>query len=76
MKAFICRARGIELAIIQPKDLNLKSIDHKLPGHLPRRDLEGMEPLVAALEEMAAEYRERTSEERARKGPRGRIGTT
>jgi hypothetical protein len=70
MKAFICRARGIELAIIQPEDLKLKRIDHKLPGRLPRRDLEGMEPLVAALEELAADYRERTAEERARKGPR------
>ncbi|MFZ5823499.1 MAG: hypothetical protein ACOY94_04045, partial [Bacillota bacterium] len=74
MKAFICRARGIELAIIQPEDLSLKRIDHKLPGRLPRRDLEGMEPLVAALEEMAAEHRERTAEERGRKGNRGRIG--
>ena len=75
MKAFICRARGIELVIIQPEDLKLKSIDSKIPGRLPRRDLEGMEPLVAALEEMAAEHRERTAEERARKGPRGRTGT-
>ena len=74
MKAFICRARGIELAIIQPEDLSLKSIDHKIPGRLPRRDLEGMEPLVAALEEMAAD-REGTAEEQARKDPRGRIGT-
>ena len=75
MKAFICRARGIELVTIQPEDLKLKSIDSKIPGRLPRRDREGMEPLVAALEEMAAEHRERTAEERARKGPRGRIGT-
>lgn len=75
MKGFICRARGIELAIIQPEVLSLKSIDHKIPGRLPRRDLEGMEPLLAALEEMAAEHRERTAEERVRKGPRGRIGT-
>jgi len=74
MKAFICRARGIELAVIQPEDLTLKSIDHKIPGRLPRRDMEGMEPLLAALEEMAAEHRERTAEERARKGHRGRIG--
>ncbi|HWI62491.1 MAG TPA: hypothetical protein VNT75_11670 [Symbiobacteriaceae bacterium] len=73
MKAFICRARGIELAIIQPEDLSLKGIDRKIPGRLPRRDLEGMETLVAALEEMAAEHRERTAQERARKGPRGRI---
>ena len=74
MKAFICRARGIELAIIQPEDLSLKSIDEKIPGHLPRRDLEGMEPLVAALEEMAAEHRERAADERARKGTRGPVG--
>ena|GEM_PF-4408046 len=75
MKAFICKARGIELAIIRPEDLKLKSIDQRIPGRLPRRDLEEMEPLVAALEELAAEYRERTADERARKGPRGRIGT-
>lgn len=67
MKAFICKARGIELAIIHPDDLRLKNIDQKIPGRLPRRELEGMEPLVAALEEMAAEHRERTAEERARK---------
>ena len=70
MKAFICRAQGIELAIILPEDLTLKAIDQKIPGRLRRRDLEGMEPLVAALEELASEYRERTAEERARKGPR------
>ncbi|HWI53192.1 MAG TPA: hypothetical protein VNT01_13710 [Symbiobacteriaceae bacterium] len=75
MKAFICRARGIELAIIRPDDLSLKNICHKLPGRLPRRDLEGMEPLVAALEELAEEHRERTAEERARRGARGRTGT-
>ncbi len=75
MKAFICRARGIDLVIIRPEDLKLESIDSKIPGCLPRRDLEGMEPLVAALEEMAAEHRERTAEERARKGARGRSGT-
>jgi hypothetical protein len=75
MKAFICRARGIELTIIRPDDLTLKRIDQKIPERLPRRDLEGMEPLVAALEEMAAEHRERTAEERARKGPRRSTGT-
>lgn len=69
MKAFICKARGLELAIIRPEDLGLESIDQKLPGRLPRRDLQGMEPLVAALEAMASEYRERTAEERASKGP-------
>lgn len=76
MKAFICKVRGIELAIIHPQDLNLKAIDQKIPGRLPRRDLEGVEPLVAALEEIAAEHRERTAEERARKGsrPSGRHG--
>ncbi|MFZ5823370.1 MAG: hypothetical protein ACOY94_03375 [Bacillota bacterium] len=58
----------------QPEELSLKRIDHKIPGRLPRRNLEGMEPLVAALDETAAEHRERTAEERARKGPRGRIG--
>jgi hypothetical protein len=68
MKAFICKARGIELAIIRPEHLTLKRIDEKLPRRLPRRDLDGMEPLVAALEELAAEYRQRTAEERARKG--------
>lgn len=66
MKAFICRARGIELITIRTDDLTLKAIDQKIPGRLPRRDLEGMEPLVAALEELASEYRERTAEERAR----------
>ena len=71
MKAFICRARGVELAVIRPEDLKLKSIDHKIPRHLPRRDLEGLEPLVAALEEMAAEHRERRAEERP--GRNGRI---
>jgi hypothetical protein len=71
MKAFICKARGIELAIIRPEDLTLKSIDQKLPGRLPRRDLTGMGPLVTALEELAAEYRQRTAEERARKGRYG-----
>jgi hypothetical protein len=70
MKAFICKARGIELAIIHPEDLTLKAIDQKLPGRLPRRDLEALQPLVAALEELASDYRERTAGERARKGPR------
>ncbi|HYF78506.1 MAG TPA: helix-turn-helix domain-containing protein [Symbiobacteriaceae bacterium] len=64
MKAFICRARGIELSIIHPEDLTLKKIDLKIPRRLPRRELEGMGPLVAALEEMAAEHRERTADER------------
>jgi hypothetical protein len=62
------------LAIIHPEDLRLKAIDQKIPGRLPRRNLEGMEPLVAALEEMASAYRERTAEERARKGPRPAMG--
>jgi len=69
MKAFICKARGLELAIIHPEDLGLEAIDRKIPGRLPRRDLQGMEPLVAALEAMASDYRERTAEERASKGP-------
>lgn len=68
MKVFICKARGIELVIMHPEDLKLTNIDRKIPGRLPRRNLEGMEPLVAALEEMAAEHRERTAEERARRG--------
>jgi hypothetical protein len=75
MKAFICKARGIELAIVHPEDLSLSQIDRKIPKRLPRRDLEGMEPLVTALEAMAAQHRERTAEERARKGARGRVGT-
>ena len=70
MKAFICKARGIGLAIIHPEDLSLKAIEPKIPGRLPRRDLEGLEPLLAALEGLASEYRERTAEERARKGHR------
>ncbi len=70
MKAFICKARRIELIIIHPEDLRLKVIDQQIPGRLPRRDLEGVEPLMTALEEMASEYRERAAEERARKGPR------
>lgn len=70
MKAFICKERGIELVIVHPEDLRLKTIDQMIPGRLPRRDLEGMEPLVAALEELASEYRERTAEQRARKGAR------
>jgi hypothetical protein len=53
-------------AIIRPEDLSLKRICAKVSKRLPRRDLEGMEPLVAVLEEMAAAYRERTAEERAR----------
>jgi len=69
MKAFLCKAQGIDLAIIHPEDLNLKRIDQKIPTRLPRRrGLERMEPMVAALEELASEYRERTAEERARRG--------
>lgn len=68
MKAFICKARGIELVIIRPEDLRLNDIDKKIPARLPRRDLAGTEHLVAALEEMASEYRERTAEERGAKG--------
>ncbi len=78
MKAFICKARGIELAIIHPEDLRLKNIDQKIPGRLPRRDLGGLEPMVEALEELAAEHLERTAQERARKGLRSlppRTGT-
>lgn len=70
MKAFICKARGINLVIIHPEDLTLATLDRKIPKALPRRPLGGQEPLVAALEEMAAEYRERTAQERARKGAR------
>jgi len=70
MKAFICKARGIELAIIHPEDLSLRGIERKIPGRLPRCDLEGMEPLMAALDELADEYRERSAEERARQGRR------
>lgn len=66
MKAFLCKERGIDLVILRPEDLSLKGIDQKIPAHLPRRDLEGIEPLVAALEEMASEYRGRTAEEMAR----------
>jgi hypothetical protein len=39
MKAFICKARGIELAIIHPEDLKLKSIDHKIPERVPTAHL-------------------------------------
>ena len=76
MKAFICNAQGIELIVIHPEDLSLKDMDQKIPGRLPRRDLEGMEPLMAALEELASEYRERTAEERARRGPLPSSGAT
>ena len=51
------------------EDLRVKAIDQKIPGHLPRGDPGGMEPLVATLEEMASEYWERTAEERTRKAP-------
>ena len=67
MKAFICKARGIELAIIRPEDLSLAAIEKLIPGRLPRRSSEGVKPLVAALEELASEYRERTVEERERR---------
>jgi len=70
MKAFICKARGIELVIIQPDDLRLKALVNKIPPHLPRRTLDDMEPLIAALEQLAAEYRERTDDERERQAPR------
>jgi hypothetical protein len=70
MKAFICKARGVELVVIHPEDLTLRAIEQKIPGCLPRRNLEDMEPLVAALEELASEYRERTAEERERQGHR------
>lgn len=73
MKAYICKARGIELAVIHPEELGLKGIAEKLPVRLPRRKLEGTEPLLAVLEELASEYRERTAAERAHRSP-GRSG--
>lgn len=68
MKAFICKARGIELVPILTEDLSWKALEQKLPGNLPRRDLQGLEHLVALLEGLATEYRGRATEERARKG--------
>lgn len=70
MKAFICKARGIQLVTIHPEDLTLKAVEQKIPECLPRRDPKAMQPLIAALEELGSEYRQRTAEERARKGPR------
>lgn len=67
MKAFICKTEGIELVVIQPEELKLKILDQKIPGRLPRRNLEGMGPLVATLEDLALEYRERSADERGRK---------
>lgn len=68
MKAFICKARGIELVSIHPEDLSVNVLDKKIPGRLPRRDLEPVRPLVAELEKLASEYRGRSAEERGRTG--------
>ncbi|HWI63518.1 MAG TPA: hypothetical protein VNT75_16900, partial [Symbiobacteriaceae bacterium] len=72
MKAFICKARGIELVVIHPEDLSWKAIDKKLPRRLPRRSAEGLEPLVTELEALASDYRRRTAEEQERKKVPGR----
>ncbi|HWI62581.1 MAG TPA: helix-turn-helix domain-containing protein [Symbiobacteriaceae bacterium] len=66
MKAFICKAIGIELVILHPEDLRLKTLEKKIPKRLPRRDRAGMEPLLAELDVLASEYRSRTVEERER----------
>lgn len=67
MKAFICKSRGIELVLIHPEELCSTAIDQKIPESLPRRERCRWEPLVTALDRVAAEYRERTADERARK---------
>lgn len=68
MKAFLCKAQGIELVIIRPEDLNWKAIELKLPGRLPRRDMAHLESLRTTLDSLAAEYRDHTAEQRARNG--------
>ncbi|HWI62512.1 MAG TPA: hypothetical protein VNT75_11775 [Symbiobacteriaceae bacterium] len=59
MKAFLARMHRIELVIIHPEDLSLETLQQKLPSRLPRRRLEGMAPLLDALNDLATEYRER-----------------
>jgi len=71
MKAFLARMHRGELVIIHPEDLSLKTLQQKLPLRLPRRELEGMEPLLDALNDLATEYRERTGAERERLRQRG-----
>ncbi|HWI52715.1 MAG TPA: hypothetical protein VNT01_11315 [Symbiobacteriaceae bacterium] len=70
MKAFICKAQGIELVILLPEDLSLKALEQKLPRQLPRRSLEELEPLISALEGLASEHRARTADERERRAGR------
>ncbi|HWI50677.1 MAG TPA: hypothetical protein VNT01_00875 [Symbiobacteriaceae bacterium] len=71
MKAFLARMHRVELVIIQPEDLSLKTLPQKLPLRLPRREPEGMEPLLDARNDVATEYRERTGAERERLRQRG-----
>lgn len=57
IKIGICVMKGIELRVIQPKDLSLSSMKRKVGDLLPLRDLSREGPRIAFLERLAYRYR-------------------
>lgn len=57
IKAGLCLYRGMQLVIIHDDDLSLQGMIDRLPAGVPRRSLEGHEPLIDLLEGMSMSYR-------------------
>lgn len=56
MKIGICSLKGIHLVILHAEDLSVATLQQRLAGLLPLRDLDGHEPLVAYLNAEGRRY--------------------
>lgn len=61
IKLGICATRGITLVVVHPDDLALKTMQQKVGGLLPLRDLTGYDLLIDCLELEGLEYRGKVS---------------
>lgn len=59
MKEAICARQGITLVVVHAEDLSLAKMQAKVGDLLPRRDLQGREPLIAYLEKVSRPHRKK-----------------
>lgn len=57
MKRGICQEEGIELIHVLARDLSLSKMQAKVGALLPLRDLQGLEPVAAYLDQESRKYR-------------------
>ena len=57
MKLGICHEQGIELVYVLARDLSLRKMQAKVGTLLPLRNLQGLEPVAAHLDQESRRYR-------------------